>query len=132
MPLHPLFQALAASVIASGRPSFAGGTVAEARARSRQLMDRTGPGPAVARSEAIQIPSRAGPLPARLIAPARPEALIVYLHGGGWTIGSIEEWDGLARTLANALPAAVLLIGYRLAPEHPYPAAVDDGWDALQ
>lgn len=95
-------------------------------------MERTGAGPAVARVEEHLIPTRGGQIPARLLAASVPEALIVYLHGGGWTIGSIDEWDALGRTLANALPAAVLVLGYRLAPEHPYPAAVEDSWDALQ
>lgn len=131
MPLHPLFQALAAAAVKSGRPSFSGGSVADARARSRQLMERVGAGPAVARVEDYRIPTRAGAIPARLLAADAPQALIVYLHGGGWTIGSIEEWDALARTLANAMPAAVLVLGYRLAPEHPFPAALEDSWDAL-
>ncbi|MES2258387.1 MAG: alpha/beta hydrolase [Pseudomonadota bacterium] len=132
MSLHPLFQALAAAAVKSGRPSFSGGTVEQARARSRQLMERTGAGPSVARVEDYLIPARGGEIPARLLAADAPQAVIVYLHGGGWTIGSIEEWDALARTLANALPAAVLVLGYRLAPEHPYPAALEDSWDALR
>lgn len=132
MALHPLFKGLAAAAAASGRSAFSGSTVPEARARSRQLIDRTGPGPAVSRVESYRIPGRGGDIPARLLAAEVPKAVIVYLHGGGWTVGTIDEWDALARTLANALPAAVLVVGYRLAPEHPYPAAVDDSWDALR
>ncbi|HEX8602609.1 MAG TPA: alpha/beta hydrolase [Pseudoduganella sp.] len=132
MTLHPLFQAMAAAAAVSGRSAFNGGTVPEARARSRQLIERTGAGPAVSRVEDYLIPARGGDIPARLLAAEAPKAVIVYLHGGGWTVGSIDEWDALARTLANALPAAVLVVGYRLAPEHPYPAALDDSWDALR
>src|SRR5690606_32388493 len=80
----------------------------------------------------LHIPGRGGAIPARLLSADNPEAVVLYLHGGGWVLGSIDEWDALARTFANALPASVLLLGYRLAPEHPYPAALDDAWDALQ
>ena len=51
--------------------------------------------------------------------------MIVYYHGGGWVIGNIDEYDNLARTLANALHAAVINVDYRLAPEHRYPAAAN-------
>jgi len=132
MPLHPFLQAFADAMQASGRPAFSAGSVEQARARSAQLTERTGAGPDVAHVEDLHIPGRAGAIPARLFNAANPEAVVLYLHGGGWVLGSIDEWDALARTFANALPASVLLLGYRLAPEHPYPAALDDAWDALQ
>ncbi|WP_369141029.1 alpha/beta hydrolase [Modestobacter versicolor] len=53
-------------------------------------------------------------------------ATVVLLHGGGWTVGSVADYDGLARRLAAALPAVVVSVEYRRAPEHPFPAAVDD------
>jgi len=56
---------------------------------------------------------------------------LVFFHGGGWVIGSIETHDGLCRKLANAAECAVLSVDYRLAPEHPFPAAVRDAVDAL-
>jgi acetyl esterase len=66
-------------------------------------------------------------LPARLYRP-RPEPLplVLYLHAGGWTVGGIASADRLCRRLAVAADAAVLSLGYRLAPEHPWPASVDD------
>ncbi len=57
---------------------------------------------------------------------------IVYLHGGGWALGSLETHDTLCRHLAHASGAVVVAVDYRLAPEHPYPAAFDDAWDAFQ
>jgi len=70
---------------------------------------------------------RAGDLPLRLYQPvAEPAGLVVYLHGGGWTIGSLATHDRVCRRLARGSGAAVLAVGYRLAPEHPWPAAVDD------
>jgi acetyl esterase len=76
---------------------------------------------------------RIGELPARLYRPAPgPVPLVVYLHGGGWTIGSLESHDRMCRRLADGSGAAVLAVGYRLAPEHPWPASVDDTVAALR
>ena len=76
---------------------------------------------------------RIGELPARLYRPVPgPVPLVVYLHGGGWTIGSLESHDRMCRRLADGSGAAVLAVGYRLAPEHPWPASVDDTVAALR
>lgn len=70
---------------------------------------------------------------ARLYRAARgPLALTVYAHGGGWTINDLDTHDRLCRRLSQAAGIAVLALDYRLAPEHPWPAAVDDVSDALQ
>jgi acetyl esterase len=58
--------------------------------------------------------------------------VFVVFHGGGWVIGSAGEFDVIARQLANASNAIVVSVDYRLAPEHPYPAPIDDCWHALQ
>jgi acetyl esterase len=72
-------------------------------------------------------------LPARLYVPAPGRTpLVVYLHGGGWTIGNIESHDRMCRRLADGSGAAVLAIDYRLAPEHPWPASVDDAVTAVR
>lgn len=66
-------------------------------------------------------------LAARLYQPLpEPTGLVVYLHGGGWTIGSLATHDRMCRRLAQGAGAAVLALDYRLAPEHPWPASVDD------
>lgn len=73
-------------------------------------------------------------VPVRVYRPS-PDAdlpILVVLHGGGWVIGSVEEFDGIARRLANASGAVVVSVDYRLAPEHPFPAPLDDCWRALQ
>ena len=92
------------------------------------------PPPAVAQTRdlTIALPGRA--LPARLYVPegaGKNPPLIVYYHGGGWVIGTIETHDGTCRALANASGAAVLSVGYRLAPEVPFPGPLDDCHDAL-
>jgi len=59
-------------------------------------------------------------------AAATPAAALVWFHGGGWVIGSLDSHDGLCRALANKTDAVIVSVDYRLAPEHPYPAALDD------
>jgi acetyl esterase len=70
-------------------------------------------------------------VPVRVYCPAGGELpALVWLHGGGWTIGSLDSHDRLCRTLAAWSDCVVVSVGYRLAPEHPYPAAVEDAWTA--
>jgi acetyl esterase len=57
---------------------------------------------------------------------------VVYFHGGGWTIGSVDQFDLITRQIANATNAIVVSVDYRLAPEHPFPAPLDDCWTALE
>lgn len=72
-------------------------------------------------------------LPARLYVPeGTPAGVVLFFHGGGFTVGSIATHDILCRELAGLSGAAVLSVGYRLAPEHRFPVAVEDAWDALQ
>jgi acetyl esterase len=90
----------------------------------------------VARVTELTVPGPAGPLAARHYAPGgagRP--LLVYFHGGGFVIGDLDTHDGPCRLICREADAHVLAIDYRLAPEHPFPAAVDDadvafGWAA--
>jgi acetyl esterase len=86
------------------------------------------------RVESFSIPARDGfDIPVRLYAPSGPKlAVLVYFHGGGFTIGSIATHDALCRRLGHLAGCAVLSVDYRLAPEHKFPTAQDDAWDALQ
>lgn len=90
---------------------------------------------ALPRVEDIAIPARDGTrLHARLYAPstAQPLPVLLYLHGGGFTIGSVATHDALCRELAFQAGCAVVSLDYRLAPEHKFPTAINDAWDALQ
>ena len=92
------------------------------------------PKPELARVQELNIPGRDGTLlRARLLAPSTAPGLpvLLYLHGGGFTIGSIDTHDTLCRVLAQQSGAAVLTLDYRLGPEHRFPTAVHDAWDAL-
>jgi acetyl esterase len=74
------------------------------------------------------IPGPGGDLPVRIYRPAgdTPKPGIVYYHGGGWVIGGLDTHDGVCRALADAVDAVVVSVDYRLAPEHPFPAPVED------
>lgn len=88
----------------------------------------------VARIEAGSLPGPGGPLAFRLYAPAAdaPQPVLLYLHGGGWVVGDLDTHDSVCRALARRAECAVVSLDYRLAPENPFPAAVEDGWAGLQ
>lgn len=81
----------------------------------------------------FEIPGPAGNIPVRVYTPegSGPFPILLYYHGGGWVIGSIHSNDTLARKLARRSGAVTVSVGYRLAPENPFPAAVDDAYAAL-
>ena len=92
------------------------------------------PAPQLHQVDSFTIPARDGhAVPVRLYAPAGAQLpVLVYLHGGGFTLGSLATHDVLCRTLSHLGACAVLSVDYRLAPEHKFPTAFDDAWDALQ
>ena len=74
----------------------------------------------------------AGSSPVRVLTPpGQPRGVIVYYHGGGWVLGTIDEYDLLGRRWPQRTGCAVVLVDYRLAPEYRFPTAVDDAWAAL-
>jgi acetyl esterase len=81
----------------------------------------------------ILVPGADGHLPARVYDPAPDVDLpvVVYVHGGGWTLGSVQAADGPCRRLAHAAQCVVVSIEYRLAPESPFPAPLDDCVSAI-
>ena len=90
---------------------------------------------AVADVRDTHVAAPAGPLPIRIYRPlssATPLPTIVWYHGGGWTTGSLETGDIVARALSSGTPAVVVSVAYRLSPEHPWPAATEDAAAALQ
>ncbi len=104
----------------------------EARRRLRDLPRR--PVHPDLRVENHHIDSPAGPIPVRVYWPSdidRPP-VTMYFHGGGFAVGDLDTHDGTAREHAVAAGSLVVSVDYRLAPEHPYPAAVDDVWAATQ
>jgi acetyl esterase len=82
----------------------------------------------------LTISGPGGDLPVRLYRPAgqRPLPVLLYFFGGGWVLGAIDTADGVSRSLANSAGALVVVVGYRLAPEHPFPAAMQDCYATLR
>src|ERR1700723_1431367 len=111
-------------------PALSGGDVARARRsldRSAPILDLAPPRD-VASYERV-VPGAAGPRRARVYVPDRAtgrSAGLVFFHGGGGVVGSIESHDGLCRALASRAGIVVVSVDYRLAPEHPFPAAPED------
>lgn len=130
--LHPFIKAMLAKFAAEGRPAISAGSPEDARALLAAGRAGLGPGPEIGSIEDLTIPSRGGDLAARLLRPpGAPAGLIVYLHGGGWALGTLDDFEPLARFIAAESGCAVLLPDYRLAPEHPFPAGLEDCEDTL-
>ncbi len=137
--LAPDIQVLLALAKVNGEVSLVDGrTVEQARQENRAgAVVVAGPPPPMARVENLTIPGHEGGTPARfyvaLGAPPPPQPLLLYFHGGGWVVGDLDTHDGLCRFLAEHSGCRVLSVDYRLAPEHPFPAPVEDavaafGW----
>jgi acetyl esterase len=97
-------------------------------AQDRESALLGGPGEEVAEVRDISVPGPGGAIPVRVYRSAGegPLPLVAYAHGGGWAVGSLDGFDPVLRALANASGAVIASIGYRLAPEHPFPAGLDD------
>lgn len=133
MPLNPQVQALLAMMAQAPQPDFTTMTAAEVRAVSDTPM-AFAPPPEVAQVRDLSLPLDGRTLSARLYVPKGAGSnppLVVFYHGGGWVIGTLDTHDATARALCVASGAAVLSVAYRLAPEHPYPLPVEDCFDAL-
>ncbi len=131
MPLDPHLAGLLEFLESAGLPPMSEGTPETARAGFRALTVDARPAesvPDVASVEDISVPGGAGDRPARVYRPSTPGPLptIVLLHGGGFVIGDLDTHDLTARTLANGCDAVVVSVDYRLAPENPWPAGVED------
>jgi acetyl esterase len=129
MPLDPDAEILLEMIRAANRPAFETVGAAEARQLFNAGRKVLGPEPMpVAETRDLAIPGPGGPIPARLHRPAATGTLpvLVFFHGGGWVVGDIESHDTGCRHLANRAECAVISVDYRLAPEHKFPAAVED------
>lgn len=139
MKLHPQAQAIRDARACQGVPQLYTLSVEEARkADLESIRSAAGNGERVWSVSETTFPASPDvELPVRIYRPridAGDEGaipIVLYFFGGGWTVGGIDTADGIARTLANAVPAVVVVPGYRLAPEHRFPAAVEDCYAAL-
>ncbi|MDR5757076.1 alpha/beta hydrolase [Caballeronia sp. LZ035] len=139
MPLNPKIAQILEMVARANRPPFHTLTPQQARAAyamSAPILD-IAPLPMFS-VEDVQVPTRDGAaIGVRVYQPVEPNwtqpmAGLLYLHGGGFTVGSVATHDALCRKLAHDAGCAVVSVDYRLAPEHRFPVAVNDAFDALQ
>ena len=131
-PLHPF---LAEGVTARrAKPAFPDVGPDVAKAMFEAMQANASGQPEVAAIEDVTVAGGEGPLSARLYRPAQSAEkppLIVYLHGGGFVLGSFNTHDRNARRLVNAAGALVVSVNYRLAPEYPFPAGANDAYAAV-
>ena len=134
MALDEATTALLTQMAESGAKPLHEMTPEEARGLTATLGEMYGPGPDVHRAEMTSAPADDGyAIPLHVLVPNEtPRGVLVYYHGGGWVIGALPEFETLGRTLAQRTGCAVVLVDYRMAPENPYPAAVNDSWAALR
>ena len=128
VPVHPRLRPLLEA--ARGQPGLAEIPVEAARA---QIVTRTRSrpaGPPIDTVTEVQADGPGGPIPVRLYRPKDPAGVVVAFHGGGWLMGSRDSFDATCRHLALASGFAVANVEYRLAPEHPFPAAIEDAYAA--
>ncbi len=134
MPLTAAAQRVVEEFEPDGHVAAARAGVEALRRSFRDMVDSGPRGPELASVKDVQLPGPAGPLVARVYRPRLDAALpgFLHLHGGGWVIGDLEAEDRLCRHVARAADVAVVSPEYRLAPEHRFPAAVDDADAALR
>ena len=128
MPLDPAVRAMLDQFEALERMPFDQQTPEQARGGYELMKQIVGPPEQAVPTEDRTIPGPAGEVPIRIYRPSSDAALpvVVYFHGGGWVIGNIETHDTSCHRLAAGVPAVVVSVDYRLAPESRFPAAVDD------
>ena len=123
MSLNPILKTVLEDMAAAGAPAICELPPTDARALYRAMNE------AATKADVAEIKdSLIEDVPVRTYRPSLASTLpcLVYFHGGGWVIGDLETHDALCRSIANATNCVVIAVDYRLAPEHPYPAPLDD------
>jgi len=134
MPLDPQVIKILKEAKALGLPAYQDLSPTEARKQMLDLSPPLQPDLSVQKVVDHQIPGPAGDIPIRLYYPAGdgPFPVLVYFHGGGWVIGDLDTHHGFCHALAKTSGCLVVAVDYRLAPEHRYPAAVEDAYAATR
>jgi len=131
--LAPEMRAILEGMAAQGVPPLESLPVPQARQAAHGLAGLAGE-PEPARVQNRKIVGRGGDIPIRIYTPEKDGPLpgVVYLHGGGWVICDLDTHDNVCRAIANRAGAVVVAVDYRLAPEHKFPAALEDCLDATR
>lgn len=133
--LDPQIEAFLKRMLEQGAPPVQTLTPIEAREmRNPVFIELGGPPQAVTDVENKKVPGPGGDIPLRIYTPegSGPFPVLVYFHGGGWVICNLDTHDSICRSLANGASCIVVSVDYRLAPEHKFPAAVEDAYAATQ
>lgn len=126
--IHPSLRAIAAN--AAAKPGMAEVSPEEARAGMAARTAAREPGPHIDKVVDFIVPGLDAGIPVRIYHPKDATGVTMAFHGGGWLMGNRDSFDAVCRHLANDSGLAVVSVDYRLAPEHPFPAALDDVWAA--
>lgn len=133
--LHLTIKAILEKVTENTGPSITTLTPTQARDEFNPLLKKLAePAEDIANIEEIRILGPAGKIPIRIYIPEgrAPLPALVYFHGGGWVIGTLDTHDSTCRALANRTKCVVVSVDYRLAPEHKFPAAAEDAYAAVK
>jgi acetyl esterase len=129
MQIDPQMQAILQQIQSADLPSFADLTPSEARLLPIPVQEIE----PVEEVEDLHIESRAGSIPLRIYrASSGISPAVVFFHGGGWVLGSIEAYEAFCTVLCNRTGCTIISVGYRLAPEHRFPAGVEDCFAAVE
>lgn len=133
MPLDPQAKGFLDQIASAGAPGLSELPVDEARQAIRGLFATEAP-ESVFRVEDRTVPTVNGRVPVRIYIPEGkgPFPVLMFFHGGGWVIGDIETHDPTCRAMSNAAKCITVSVDYRLAPEHKFPAGVDDCYEATK
>ncbi len=135
-PVHPYYQAILDIYAEKGRPSYNQLSPQQGREMLRTSLAAAPPQsnlPVLASVRNETLSSQGRDIPIRRYVPeGEPYGVCVYFHAGGWVIGDLDTADALCRRLAAAAGCELVSVDYRLAPEHPFPAPLDDAYDVLQ
>lgn len=131
---HPDVQAVLAELEAQGVPEMNTLSVTGARQVLKELFAQSGESEAVGAVRNYDIDGPGGGVPVRIYTPEGqgPFPVLVYFHGGGWVLGDLDTHDPTCRALTNATDHVVVSVDYRRAPEHPFPAALEDCYAATR
>lgn len=132
MALDPQIQPIVDIVNRAAESAPPDPSVADRRQGYLALVAFAGPGPELDDVSDSTIPGPAGEIPIRIYRDEGARGIFVFFHGGGYCIGDLDTHDEVCRQLAKQIGCTVVAVHYRLAPEHPFPAGVEDSWAALQ
>lgn len=134
MPIDPEVQSML-TLLDAGFPRVEHMSGAEARAAIRARLQPVADPEEVGSIRSLEVDGPAGPAPVRIYTPAgsapKPRPVVVFAHGGGFVFCDLDTHDGICRAMTNGLGAVVISVDYRLAPEHPAPAALEDVYATL-